>query len=299
MDNAQLRLRLITWYRVHARDLPWRTPETSVWAVLLSEVMSQQTPVNRVIPQWEEWVRRWPTPTQFSCATKAEVLHAWGRLGYPRRALRLLECARTIVKRHGGDVPDQVSDLLALPGLGEYTARAVACFAYGKNVPVVDTNVRRVYQRMVVGEFLAPPASKGELAKVAELLPEGENNPEGPEMSVALMELGALVCVARKPRCGQCPVQDMCAWQQAGCPEPEPEDVDKAKQRVQKFVGTDRQIRGKIMSVLRESPGFAPVTRGELEIVWPDRAQWSRALYSLIEDGLVEEPSPGFFRLPR
>lgn len=292
-----LRTDLVSWYRANARPLPWRRPDTSPWAVLLSEVMSQQTPVQRVIPSWEAWLQRWPTPTALSQATKAEVLHAWGRLGYPRRALRLHECAEAIVVKHGGKVPSDVSELLALPGIGDYTARAVACFAFGHNVPVVDTNVRRVYERAIEGRFLTPPARARDLRRVAALLPDGED-PEGPVFSVALMELGALVCVARSPRCERCPIVRHCAWQHNGCPEPSEDAVRDARRRVQKFEGTDRQVRGKIMAVLRNSPGLQPVPIEEARTVWPDHAQWSRALYTLIEDGLVEQDSPGFLRLP-
>ncbi|MCF4007167.1 A/G-specific adenine glycosylase [Corynebacterium uropygiale] len=292
-----LRAELISWYREHARPLPWRRPGTSPWAILLSEVMSQQTPVQRVIPSWEDWLRRWPTPRALSEASTAEVLHAWGRLGYPRRALRLKECAGVIVENHGGEVPDDVEALLALPGIGAYTARAVACFAFGKNVPVVDTNVRRVYERAIEGAFLTPPARARDLQRVGALLPEGEG-PEGPEFSVALMELGALVCTARAPRCEDCPIVGRCEWQRLGCPEPDEEALRGARRRVQKFEGTDRQARGRIMAALRESPGFAPLPVEEVKRLWPDEAQWSRALFSLIEDGLVEQDSPGYLRLP-
>lgn len=284
-------LQVIDWYRQNARDLPWRAEGTSPWAVLLSEVMSQQTPVARVIPQWEEWMRRWPTPNDFAQASTDEVLRAWGRLGYPRRALRLLECAREISTRFNGEVPDQVEDLLALPGIGDYTARAVACFAYHQPVPVVDTNVRRVYARLVQGTFYSPPARKSELRLIADFYPPGKE----PECAVALMELGALVCTASSPDCGQCPVYRECAWQRAGCPEPSAQEQAAKKKRVQKFIGTDRQVRGKIMALLRESK---EVKRADIDALWPKPAQLSRALFSLIDDGLAEEHKAGVFRLP-
>lgn len=283
--------KVIRWYRTHARDLPWRAETTSPWAVLLSEVMSQQTPVARVIPQWEAWMRRWPTPKDFAKASTDEVLRAWGSLGYPRRALRLLECAKEITSRYGGEVPSDVEQLLALPGIGDYTARAVACFAYHQPVPVVDTNVRRVYARMHSGNFYAPPTRKSELAQVAAFYPKGQE----PECAVALMELGALVCTANSPDCEHCPIRQECAWQQAGCPEPTAQEHAEKKKRVQKFVGTDRQVRGKIMALLRES---AEVKRADIDAVWPKPAQLSRALFSLIEDGLAEEHEAGVFRLP-
>lgn len=282
---------VIDWFEANARPLPWREPATTPWAILLSEVMSQQTPVARVAPVWQKWLQRWPDPATFAQAEPAEVLRAWGTLGYPRRALRLLECAQVIVDKHGGEVPSDVDELLALPGIGDYTARAVACFAYQRNVPVVDTNVRRMYARMVDGRPIAPPASKRELAEVEALLPDDK----GPTFSAGLMELGALICTATSPRCEDCPVQAHCNWFQAGKPAPTEEELRKKK--VQKFAGTDRQVRGLIMKVLREAE--APVPREEIDIVWPDGAQRDRALFSLLDDGLAEQDESGLFHLPR
>lgn len=283
--------RLLPWFDLHERPLAWREPGTSAWGILLSEVMSQQTPVARVEPVWREWMARWPDPAAFAQASPAEVLRAWGKLGYPRRALRLLECARQIVALHDGVVPRDVDKLLALPGIGDYTARAVACFAYGINVPVVDTNVRRVVRRAVEGRFLAGPASKAELAAVAGLLPAER----GPRFSAALMELGALVCTATSPECGACPLLDDCAWVAAGSPPPTAEEL--AKKKVQKFTGTDRQVRGLIMDVLRGSEAAVPQTA--IDVVWPDDVQRSRALFSLLQDGLAEQDERGYFHLPR
>ncbi|WJY68788.1 A/G-specific adenine glycosylase [Corynebacterium auris] len=281
---------VIRYYRDNARALPWRAPGTTPWGVLLSEVMSHQTPVARVAPVWQEWIARWPTPRDFAAAGTDEVLRAWGTLGYPRRALRLLECARVIVDKHAGAVPDSVEELLALPGVGDYTARAVACFAYGKNVAVVDTNVRRIYARAQEGAFLAAPR-KGEIADVAALLPEVD----GPVFSAGLMELGALVCTATNPRCGQCPLEAGCAWVAAGRPSPTEEELKKKK--VQKFAGTDRQVRGKIMKLLREAD--SPVAAAAIDVLWPDKVQLSRALYSLLADHLAEQDERGYFHLPR
>ncbi|NLA56312.1 MAG: A/G-specific adenine glycosylase [Corynebacterium humireducens] len=284
--------RLLPWFDLHERPLAWREPGTSAWGILLSEVMSQQTPVARVEPVWREWMERWPDPASFAQASPADVLRAWGKLGYPRRALRLLECAQQIVSLHDARVPDDVDTLLELPGIGDYTARAVACFAYGRNVPVVDTNVRRVWRRAVEGRFLAGTASKAELAAVAELLPR---DGRGPRFSAALMELGALVCTATSPECGACPLRAECAWVAAGSPPPSAEEL--AKKRVQKFTGTDRQVRGLIMDVLRGSEEAVP--QSAIDVVWPDAAQRSRALFSLLEDGLAEQDAQGLFHLPR
>ncbi|ALC06772.1 A/G-specific adenine glycosylase [Corynebacterium deserti GIMN1.010] len=284
---------LLTWFRANARDLAWRDPSTSAWGILLSEVMSQQTPVARVEPIWRQWMETWPTPQDFAAASTDEVLRAWGKLGYPRRALRLKECAEEIVDKHGGRVPESVEELLALPGIGDYTARAVAAFHFGQRVPVVDTNVRRVYQRAVAGRYLAGPAKRSELNDVSLLLPTSH----APEFSAAIMELGALVCTATSPSCTECPLLDLCEWQKLGCPSPSEEELASAKKRVQKFVGTDRQVRGLIMDVLRNAT--TPVPQSAIDIVWPDDAQRSRALFSLISDGLAEQDSSGYFHLPR
>lgn len=281
---------LLTWFDLNERPLPWRNKTTSAWGILISEVMSQQTPVARVAPQWQEWIERWPTPADFAKASKAEVLRAWGKLGYPRRALRLHECAQAIVKRHDGAVPSDVDELLVLPGIGAYTARAVACFHFQQNVPVVDTNVRRVYGRAVTGQFLQPQPSAKELGQVAEVT-------TGPRCSAAFMELGALVCTAKSPKCDICPIRRTCQWQKLGCPQPSEEDLSKAKKRVQKFTGTDRQVRGLLMDVLRAADD--PVEKSQLDVVWPDAAQRSRALFSLVEDGLAVQSSTGKFHLPQ
>ncbi|MGO2865641.1 A/G-specific adenine glycosylase [Corynebacterium casei] len=281
---------LLIWFDLNERPLPWRNKTTSAWGILISEVMSQQTPVARVAPQWQEWIERWPTPADFAKASKAEVLRAWGKLGYPRRALRLHECAQAIVKRHDGAVPSDVDELLALPGIGAYTARAVACFYFQQNVPVVDTNVRRVYGRAVTGQFLQPQPSAKELGQVAEVT-------TGPRCSAAFMELGALVCTAKSPKCDICPIRRTCQWQKLGCPQPSEEDLSKAKKRVQKFTGTDRQVRGLLMDVLRAADD--PVEKSQLDVVWPDAAQRSRALFSLVEDGLAVQTDAGKFHLPQ
>ena len=274
---------IIHWYSNNARDLPWRNEATTPWGVLVSEVMSHQTQVERVAPIWVDWMRRWPTPEAFAAASTADVLRAWGSLGYPRRALRLKECAQVLVDDYGGLVPRGVDKLLALPGIGEYTARAVAAFAYGQNVAVVDTNVRRVHARVVLGEENQKPR-KSEIADLAELLPAEQ----GPVFSEGLIELGALVCKT-KPLCQVCPVSS-CLWRERGYPK------TFVKAPSQKFTGTDRQVRGKIMRVLRQAPD--PVPQSDIDVVWPDDAQRSRALYSLLEDGLAVQNERGYFHLP-
>jgi len=279
---------LIEWYRRSGRDLPWRTPGVSAWQIMVSEFMLQQTPVARVAPIWVDWVNRWPTPSATAAAGAADVLRAWGKLGYPRRAKRLHECAATIAAEHSDVVPDDVPTLLGLPGVGAYTARAVACFAYGKRVPVVDTNVRRVVARAVFGRADArSPAAVRDLAEVEALLPQDET---APVFSAALMELGATVCTARSPKCGSCPLTS-CAWRDTGYPAGE-----RPAKPVQRYAGTDRQVRGKLLDVLRSSS--TPVLREHLDVVWlTDTAQRDRALDSLLVDGLVEQTPDGRFAL--
>jgi A/G-specific adenine glycosylase len=279
------------WYAAAARDLPWRAPGAGAWAVLVSEVMLQQTPVRRVLPAYDAWLRRWPTPAALAADEPGEAVRAWGKLGYPRRALRLHACARAIVADHGGAVPSDVDELLALPGVGSYTARAVAAFAFGLRYPVVDTNVRRVVARAVHGRGEAgPPAAARDLAEVGDLLPAEDG--EAARFSVAMMELGALVCTARAPRCAECPLIAQCAWNRAGRPE-----YAGPRPRAQRFAGTDRQVRGLLLDVLREHTG--PVARAALDAVWAEPVQRERALAALIADGLVHPLPDGRFGLPR
>jgi A/G-specific adenine glycosylase len=286
---ADLGESIVDWYATAARDLPWRREDVDAWAVLVSEVMLQQTPVVRVEPVWREWMARWPTAADLAAAAPADVIRAWGKLGYPRRALRLREAARAITERHGGVVPADVAELEALPGIGTYTARAVACFGHGRPQPVVDTNVRRVVARLVHGRAEAGTARASDLTDVAALAPA--DPARAVRFSVAAMELGALVCVAGTPRCGACPVRDRCAWRLAGCPPHE-----GPPRRVQKFAGTDRQVRGRLLDVLRAA--HAPVLPSELDAAWDDAVQRARCLDSLLVDGLVEQTDDGRFRLP-
>ncbi|HEX5996394.1 MAG TPA: A/G-specific adenine glycosylase [Jiangellales bacterium] len=280
---------VVRWYEAHARDLPWRSPDRTPWGVLVSEVMLQQTPVTRVVPVWSSWLDRWPAPAALAAEPPAEAIRAWGRLGYPRRALRLHGAAAAIVERHGGSVPARYDDLRALPGVGEYTAAAVATFAFDQRHVVLDTNVRRVLARAISGRPGAgssPTAAERSLA--ASLLP----STAAPRWSIAVMELGALVCTAQSPRCGACPIAAGCAWQLAGAPRD-----DGPRRSSQPWAGTDRKARGRLMAVLRAAP--AAVSGTELESAWPDDAvQRERALDSLVADGLVEAVNGTSYRLP-
>lgn len=279
---------LTDWYAVVARDLPWRRPGTSAYAVLVSEVMLQQTPVSRVVPAYEAWLERWPTAAALAGDSPGEAVRMWGRLGYPRRALRLHASCVAVAQRYDGELPTTVAELLTLPGVGDYTARAVAAFALRQRHPVVDTNVRRVVARLVEGVADAPVARR-DLDLVAGLLPESDE--EAATVSVALMELGALVCTSRAPRCSQCPVRAGCAWVSAGSPP-----LTSPVRRPQGYAGTDRQVRGRLMALLRDSAH--PVTALALEAVWLEPVQRARALDTLVADGLVDPLPDGRYALP-
>jgi A/G-specific adenine glycosylase len=280
---------VLGWYSAHARDLPWRTPDASAWSVLVSEIMLQQTPVSRVIPAHQAWLARWPTPAALAADAPGEAVRQWGRLGYPRRALRLHETARIIVERHGGQVPSAHAELLALPGIGAYTAAAVAVFAFHRRHAVLDTNVRRVLTRLASGrEFPGAAPTVAEYALAESLLPA--DAAVAARWSVAVMELGALTCTAAAPKCDECPVAAQCAWLTAGRP------AAAARPVGQSYEGTDRQCRGRLLGVLRDSR--EPVAQARLDVVWPDDVQRARALDGLIADGLVDPLPDGRFALP-
>lgn len=271
---------VIDWFEAQARDLPWRRPECTPWGVLVSEVMLQQTPVVRVEPVWREWMSRWPNAAALAGASQADAVRAWGRLGYPRRAQRLWECARAVVEHHDGEVPRDEAQLLALPGIGEYTAAAVRAFAFGERAVVLDTNIRRVIGRAWHGQAL-PTAhlTRPEREFAASLVPAG--TAEAVAWSAGSMELGALVCTARVARCEQCPLATQCAWLAAGKP-----GLDAAPRRTQAWHGTDRQVRGRVLAVLRDASAPVNVTGlAVLEDIAP--GQLDRCIGSLVEDRLI------------
>ena len=287
---AVLHERVNAWFDEAGRDLPWRRADCSPWGVFLSEVMSQQTPLSRVEPVWREWMQRWPTPTDLAAASPGEVVRAWGRLGYPRRALRLHEAATVMVDQHDGEVPRGHEELLALPGVGAYTAAAVSCFAFANPEVVIDTNVRRVLARTLEGKalpHLTLNRAEADLARAAMPADRDAAN----TWNVAVMELGALICVARGPRCEDCPVADLCAWNVAGRPA-----YDGPARRGQAWHGTDRQVRGEILRRLREA--HTPVPLAGLADAGDDPAQVMRCLDSLVADGLLEPLPRQRFRLP-
>ncbi|MEV7426152.1 MULTISPECIES: A/G-specific adenine glycosylase [unclassified Streptomyces] len=291
VDPAQLHTPVLAWFESHARDLPWRRPEAGAWGVMISEFMLQQTPVSRVLPVYEQWIARWPRPADLAAEAPGEAVRAWGRLGYPRRALRLHGAAQAITERHGGDVPRRHAQLLALPGIGEYTAAAVASFAYGQRHAVLDTNVRRVFARAVTGVQYPPNATTAAERKLARaLLPEDEET--AARWAASSMELGALVCTAKNESCARCPIAARCAWLLAGKPPHE-----GPARRGQTYAGTDRQVRGKLLAVLRDTVG--PVPQRALDAVWDEPVQRARALDGLVADGLVEPLENGVYRLPQ
>ena len=306
---AALHEALDTWFGTTARKLPWREPGCSAWGILVSEIMLQQTPVVRVLPVWEDWLRRWPTPADLAAEAPGEAVRHWGRLGYPRRALRLHAAAAAIVEKHDGDVPGSYDELLELPGVGSYTAAAVAAFAFGRRETVVDTNIRRVHARLFSGTALPSQSlTAAEMRLAAELLPADVGL--SVRWNAAVMELGALVCTARTPKCGDCPVRGACAWRAAG--EPPPSYTPKG----QAWHGTDRQVRGAVMAVLRlaDAPvapemfhqpaadlGFGTggigVPLAALHRLNSAPEQLERALAGLVDDGLAELHMGGL-RLP-
>ena len=321
-ETEHIRLRLFDWWSRYARDLPWRFGRTTPWGVLVSEVMSQQTQMSRVVPYWTAWMRVWPDAASLAAAPKAEVITAWGRLGYPRRALRLQECARQVAGQYADRLPRDYDQLVALPGIGDYTASAVMSFAYGERIAVIDTNIRRVLSRVFLGrESKGGAASREERQLAWQVLPEDENSevsdhhvngddslgtadpqirsaawrePPSARWNQAVMELGATVCVARKPACDICPLAGHCRFLKAGLPGL---GTGRTRPR-QRFAGTDRQIRGSILQALRQASG-APVSRKDLKSLCDDEIRLDRCIASLDEDGLLEIGQHGSLSLPQ
>ena len=321
-ETEPIRLRLFDWWSRYARDLPWRFGRTTPWGVLVSEVMSQQTQMSRVVPYWTAWMRVWPDAASLAAAPKAEVITAWGRLGYPRRALRLQECAQQVAGQYADRLPRDYDQLVALPGIGDYTASAVMSFAYGERIAVIDTNIRRVLSRVFLGrESKGGAASREERQLAWQVLPEDENSevsdhhvngddslgtadpqirsaawrePPSARWNQAVMELGATVCVARKPACDICPLAGHCRFLKAGLPGL---GTGRTRPR-QRFAGTDRQIRGSILQALRQASG-APVSRKDLKSLCDDEIRLDRCIASLDEDGLLEIGQDGLLSLPQ
>ncbi len=270
---------ILTWFDENQRDLPWR--KTNPWGVMVSEFMLQQTPVNRVLPKWNEWMERWPDPASLASAKKSDVISAWGRLGYPRRALRLYESAKVIADSHNNRVPREIEILRSLPGIGDYTAAAIAAFAYGESTLVLDVNIRRLFSRVYDG-IETPSSSQSQYERKirAELIPR-----DGAKWAAATMEFGALICTSRNPLCEVCPVKNSCAWRAAGYPKSE------VKSKTQDWHGTDRKCRGTILQALREKKKLSP---DALKKLWEDGSQVEKALKTLLADGLIEATGKSF-----
>lgn len=274
---------LIQWWASHRRDLPWRRT-CDPWLVLVSEVMLQQTQVERVLPYFEAFAERWPTPQRCAQAELAEVLAAWQGLGYPRRARNLWQSAAIITEHHNGQVPADLDDLLALPGVGPYTARAVQAFAFGIDTGVVDTNVGRILARWQ-GRRLVP----GEAQRVADdLVPAGE----GWAWNQAMMDLGAHVCTKRDPNCDRCPAQSWCAWaggavgsESSGQPDPADRSAGVSSRQAP-FEGSDRQARGRLLAALSGGP-LPTEQAAEAMRIERDEARAQRLIEELIAEGLI------------
>lgn len=289
MGSLPVHTVVLRWFRTHKRDLPWRAPDVTPWQVLVSEIMLQQTPAARVVPAWSSWIGRWPDPISLAHAKPAAVLRQWDRLGYPSRALRLQQTAQRVVNDHGGQLPANYQALIALPGIGDYTASAVLAFAFKRRSVVLDTNIRRVIARVWHGQERAPQGiSVAEREFTAGLVPA--QHARAAEWSEAIMELGATVCTMRSPSCQTCVLSDICQWRAKGFPR------SRGTRKSQRFEGTDRQVRGIIMRQLREAS--RPVPPDKLAHLWGDRPQLDRALASLLYDGLVEQTASGRYRLP-
>lgn len=275
---------ILDWFEKNKRDLPWR--KSTPWGVLVSEFMLQQTPVHRVLPQWQRWMELWPTPADLASAPLSDALREWGRLGYPRRAKRLHQCAQVIVDAHGGEVPRTLDELRALPGIGEYTAAAIRAFAFKESEVVLDINIRRLYARCWAG--VATPTSSPKRAErilAQQLIPVGDDG----TWASATMEFGALICKARAPLCQECPLNNICLWRARGYPQPEISATEHKKKA--QWHGSDRQCRGVIMNALRSA---IQVKSSELAKLWSDQSQYEKAIASLLDDGLIEKRGSNF-----
>ena len=285
MPEKKIDTEVAQWFKKNKRDLPWR--KTDAWGILVSEFMLQQTPVNRVLPVYNQWMQKWPTAAALAKATPAEVITSWGRLGYPRRALRLHECAKEITSQHGGKIPTTESELRELPGVGEYTAAAMVAFAFSERSLVLDINIRRLFARLYDGvQSPTNSATKEEKARYESLIPK--KNPH--IWAAATMELGALICTSQSPKCALCPVSTQCLWRSLDYPQSE------VVKRRQTWHGTDRQCRGMIVQSLRENE---ILTRAQIQELWDVPSQLEKAILTLLDDGLIEARGKNKFSLPR
>jgi A/G-specific adenine glycosylase len=289
-DLAGRTAAVLAWGAETLRDLPWRATRDP-WAVLVSEVMAQQTGVDRVVGYYHAFLERFPTPAACAAAPAGDVVRLWAGLGYNRRAVNLHACARVVVERHGGALPDDLGALLALPGVGPYTARAVLAFAFERHVGVVDTNVGRVLARWH-GRSLGPAEAQ---ALADGLVPTGAGRSW--TWNQAVMELGGTVCRRRRPRCEACPVRASCGWAVAGLSAPDPADGSAGVSTGQpRFEGSDRQGRGRLVDALCGGP--VAVAAAAAVTGWPDDpARADRVVVGLVADGLARRDGD-VLRLP-
>lgn len=270
--------RVLDWAADVRQDLPWRATRDP-WAVLVSELMLQQTQVARVVPKYAAFLARFPTPTACADAAVGDIVTAWAGLGYNRRAVHLHRTAVCVRDDHDGVLPVTLEGLLALPGIGPYTARAVLAFAHERDVGVVDTNAGRVLARAVAGRRLAPTEAQRTADAV---VPPGR----GWAWNQAILDLGAVVCTKRSPRCGDCPVEDLCAWRTGDPTGPDPAVDSAAVSRPQStFEGSDRQGRGRLVEALRA--GGVPRSDVPAVVGWDDTDRVRRVVDGLVDDGLV------------
>lgn len=279
---------LAGWFDRHGRSLPWRESRDP-WAVLVAEMMLQQTQVARVVDRWHRFLDRFPTAAACAEAPVADVIDEWAGLGYNRRAVHLHEAAQMVVRLHDGGFPDDRAGLVALPGVGPYTARAVRVFAFEQREAVLDTNVGRILAR-VAGRQLEPAE--------AQAMADASVGPDPWRWNQALLDVGATMCVARETECRPCPLRSACAWFQAGNAEPDPARGSAGvSKRQSRFAGSDREGRGRLVKALR----IGPVKRAELPYRMgfsdePERAE--RVAAGVVADGLAVE-TEGVYRLPR
>lgn len=276
---------LLAWGAGQRPDLPWRSTRDP-WAVLVSEMMLQQTQVDRVAPRFVALMDEFPDPAACASAPVSQVIQLWEGLGYNRRAVHLHRAADEIVRLHGGSVPQRLEDLLRLPGVGPYTARAVLSIAFDRDVGVVDTNAARFLARCVAGRCLGPRQAQ-ELADA--IVPSGRAR----TWNQAVMDLGATICVKRSPRCERCPLAQDCAWWMAGRPDPDPAEGTAGSSTPQApFDGSDRQGRGRLVRALRHGP--VQVSQLPAVMGWPDDPdRCQRVVAGLERDGLVLRRAEG------
>jgi A/G-specific adenine glycosylase len=308
---AQVHALLLQWYALEKRDLPWRATHDP-YAILVSEIMLQQTQVDRVLPKYHQFLAAFPTLADLAHAPTADVISVWAPLGYNMRAVRLQSIARQVLAEHNGRLPDTIEELLTLKGIGRYTAGAIACFAYHKQVATVDTNIRRVLHRIFLGlDAPEPKFSDAQLLPLAEhVLPQGEAY----NWTQALMDLGATICTSNNPRCPQCPVQEVCAAYAemsqhslfpSGTVLRQLRKVAEKKPGYssQPFTSTNRYFRGRIVDLLRSLPANERISLIELgprvksEFNNTDLPWLQTVVRGLAKDGLVDYTEEGV-RLP-